>query len=589
MRITLKRKLIAGFAATCLLTLVSSTAAILQVQRMRAIERQINDVRIPSALAAERLKIHIADAAFQYRNYILYGEDPALALKYEGARQKAWSNLFAQLAILQKLGAPEDQDLLRKLNSDIRDGSLRIQEETKSDMVGHGPEARQRAMDRMKAGAGMAAQVAADSAQVSSLSLARLTHDNEALAQAQSTTIVVSIVAGILVALASIVIGWLLSVQILSGIRRVSERIAAVAEGDLTAEPLVSDTHDELGEMATRVNEMQSSLATMIRAVSASAQQVAAAATELSASSEQLRDNAATQRNQSQQIVTAMHEMAATIAEVSANASQAANGAGEARQTAHQGGTVVGETVEAMQKLSAASKATSEQIEQLAARSTEIGKVISVIGEIAEQTNLLALNASIEAARAGDQGRGFAVVAGEVRRLAERTAEATRETGGIIGSMQTEARKAVESIRGELIHVQESTASAVRAGDALQAIIAASEGVTGMVSQIATAANEQSAATEEVNRSMSDISQSIALTTSGTQESANSCAELSRLAAQLEAMVSRFRLGEGALSSSGPSRSATDSQETPGRSKRGMPNAIFSSTPRNTVGSRALG
>jgi len=237
-----------------------------------------------------------------------------------------------------------------------------------------------------------------------------------------------------------------------------------------------------------------------------------------------------------------MHQMASTIAEVSANAAQASIGAGEAKQTAHQGGAVVGETVNAMQKLSSASKATSEQIEHLAARSSEIGKVISVIGEIAEQTNLLALNASIEAARAGEQGRGFAVVAGEVRRLAERTAEATRETGGIIGAMQAEANRAVESIRGELAHVQQSSDSAVRAGDALQAIIAASDGVTGMIAQIATAANQQSAATEEVNRSMGDISRSIDLTTTGTQESANSCAELSQLAAQLQQLVSRFQL-----------------------------------------------
>jgi methyl-accepting chemotaxis protein len=546
---TLKHKLIAGFGTTCLLTMIASMIAIVQVQHMRAVERRINDVRIPSALAAERLRIYIGEVSFQYRNYIIYGEDPVLGAKYEAARQKGWTNVFAQLAILQHLGEPGDQALLRQLESDIRDRSLRIQEETKADVVGHGPEARQRGLDRMKAGAAMAAQVGVDCTQVSALSLERLAHDNDALERAQTTTIVSSSIAGILVAISSIVIGWLLGAQLLAGIRRISERIAGVAQGDLTAAYLDSTTQDELGEMAGRVNEMQSSLAAMIRAVSTSAQQVAAAATQLSVSSEQLRDNAAMQRNQSEQIVTAMHEMAATIGEVSANASQAATGAGEARQTAHQGGTVVGETVEAMQKLSAASKATSEQIEHLATRSSEIGKVISVIGEIAEQTNLLALNASIEAARAGEQGRGFAVVAGEVRRLAERTAEATRETGGIIGSMQTEARRAVDSIRGELTHVQESTESAIRAGNALQAIIAASESVTGMIGQIATAANQQSAATEEVNRSMKDISQSIALTTTGTQESASSCVELSRLAANLQQLVSRFRFEDAAASS----------------------------------------
>jgi methyl-accepting chemotaxis protein len=549
MTFTLKRKLFAGFAASCLLTLLSSTIAVVQVNHMRTIESRINGVRIPSALASERIRVYIGEVSFQYRNYIIYGEDAALGAKYEAARQKGWSNVFAQLAILQKLSGVEDQDLLRKMDGDIRNGSLRIQEETKPDIVGRGPEARQRALDRMKAGAALAAQVQADCAQVSSLSLERLARDNDALARAQSTTIQVSVIAGILVLIAAISIGWLLGAQILSGIRRISERIAGVARGDLTAAPLVASTNDELGQMSTRINEMQSSLSAMIRAVSASAAQVAAAAAQLSASSGQLRDNAAAQRDQSQQIVTSMHQMASTIAEVSANASQAAMGAGEAKQTAHQGGVVVGEAVEAMQKLSAASKATSQQIEQLAARSSEIGKVISVIGEIAEQTNLLALNASIEAARAGEQGRGFAVVAGEVRRLAERTAEATRETGGIIGSMQAEAQKAVDSIRGEMVQVQESAESAARAGDALRAIIAASEGVTGMIGQIATAANQQSAATEEVNRSMGDISRSIDVTTMGTQESAKSCGELSRLAEQLQQLVSRFQVGSGTAAS----------------------------------------
>jgi len=219
-------------------------------------------------------------------------------------------------------------------------------------------------------------------------------------------------------------------------------------------------------------------------------------------------------------------------------------GATEAKQTAHQGGAVVDQTVGAMQSLTTASRATEAQIEELASRSQEIGKIISVIGEIAEQTNLLALNASIEAARAGEQGRGFAVVAGEVRRLAERTAQATRETGELIGSIQAEAHKAVESIQAELAQVNESSESAARAGESLRAIIAASDSVTDMISQIAAAANEQSAATEEVNRSMSEISRSVEMTTTGTHESAKACSELSELAAQLQGVVSEFRLKE---------------------------------------------
>lgn len=545
MHLSLKQKLTAGFGAICLMTLTGSVIVILQIGQIRAVEQRINAVRIPSALSAERLSRYVSDAAFAYRNYILYGGEPELAAKYDRARLDGWNKLFAELAILQKLSTADERSMLTKLETDARDGALKIQEDTRPGLFGHGEEARRASLNRMKDGSGLAAQVQIDCTAIVEHTRQQLQQDNESLTGAERMATVAAVMAGLLTVIGGLLVGWALSHQILGGIGKMTERIARVAHGDLTGEPLVHNVQDEIGATIGRINEMQANLERIIREVSASAEQLAAAATELSVSSEQQMQRVNTQNQQSQQIATAMHEMAATIAEVSANASRATMAATEAKQTAHQGGTVVADTVGTMHNLTAASQSTSTQVEQLAGRSTEIGKVISVISEIAEQTNLLALNASIEAARAGEQGRGFAVVAGEVRRLAERTAQATRETSGLISAIQTESARAAESIRAELVHVDESSESAARAGDALQSIIAASESVGDMISQIAAAANEQAAATEEVNRSMTEITRSVELTTADTRESARASAELSRLSAQMQQLVSQFHLRGG--------------------------------------------
>jgi methyl-accepting chemotaxis protein len=542
MNLSLKQKLLAGFAANCLLTVASSTCIMVQVQHMRAVETEINAVRIPSTLAALRLSRYISDASFAFRNYLLYHTDPVLAAKYEGARQAGWKNLFAQYDILKQLGPAEDQELLEKLDSDIRNGSLKIQADALTDMSDGSDQGMHNALERMKGGSALAAKVQADAVEVTRRVEQRLASDNAALAAAQTSTWIVALVAGLLTAIAGVFTGLILGRQILSGIQKVSSRIGEVAEGDLTGEPLLHSSHDEIGATVENINRMQANLRQMIQSVCASSEQVASAAVELSVSAEQLLKNANRQKGQSHQIVTAMHEMGAAIGEVSQNAARAAQSAVEARQEAHEGGQVVAQTVSAMQNLTDTSRTTSGQIEGLARSSDEIGKVILVIGEIAEQTNLLALNAAIEAARAGEQGRGFAVVAGEVRRLAERTGQATREIGGMITNIQSEAKKAVDSIKAEIVHVNESAESAGRAGASIDGIIRASDSVKDMVNQIATASHQQSAATDEVNRTLNEVAHIIDLSTSGTQDSAKAAAALSQMAADLQGCISQFRL-----------------------------------------------
>jgi methyl-accepting chemotaxis protein len=545
---TLKHKLLSGLALNCLLGVSGSLCIMIQVQHMRTVEKQINQVRIPSALAAVRLSRFISDASFALRNYLLYGADPALATKYERARQAGWENVFKQYAILKQLAPPEDQELLLQLDSDLRNGSLKIQQDALADMNGHGEEGKVNALERMKGGAAKAAKVQADAVQITSGVERRLADDNAELAAAQTTSWITALVAGLLTSLCPVIGGLFLGRQVLGGIAKISHRIEEVAQGNLAGEPLTHRADDEIGSVVRDINTMQDNLRSMIHSVLATATQVAGAAAELSASSEQLKQNTEEQKSQSEQIVVSMQEMSATIAEISSNAASAAGSSHSAREKADEGGKIVGEAVTAMQALTLASRHTSTSIEELSKSSDQIGKVVSVIAEIAEQTNLLALNAAIEAARAGEQGRGFAVVAGEVRRLAERTGKATHEIGEMITNVQNEAKTAVDSIHSEIASGDATAVSAARAGESIEEILAASEKVNGMVNQIAAASHQQSAATDEVNRNLSEIARVIQMSSAGTEDTAKASAELSRLASELQGLVSRFHLSAAAPS-----------------------------------------
>jgi len=542
MSLTLRRKLIGGFAIGIVLTLVSSVVILIQVANIATVQRQIEETRFPSSLAAVKLSRYIADAGFAFRNYLLFGSDPAQAAKYEKARQDAWTNVFAQYDTLAKLSPESDRELLEQLNNDIRNGSMKVQADSLAALNQGGDKARENAFAIIKGGAAKAGRVQADATEINKRVEARLADDNQAMRQAESRARLVAILCGLLTLFISVIVSVTASNSILNGINKIVSRLREVAAGDLSSQALTHDADDEIGSAVHDLNQMQANLRTMIEAVYDAASRVSAAATELSSTSNQLRENADTQKQQSSQIVAAMTEMGASITEVSNHASQAAERAQSARNDAHSSGQIVGQTVDAMEGLTSTSQATSQQIEELASSSLEIGKILSVITEIADQTNLLALNAAIEAARAGEHGRGFAVVAGEVRRLAERTGTATSEINTMITRIQAEAQKAVNSIREEIEHVHQSAESATRAGHSIESVIAASDVMREMVSQIATAASQQNEATEEINHSLHQIAQIIESSANDTVSSAEACADLSRLAAEMQRLVSRFQL-----------------------------------------------
>ena len=313
----------------------------------------------------------------------------------------------------------------------------------------------------------------------------------------------------------------------------------SIASNDLTASVTPKSERDVLG---TSFKTMIDNLTIMIRQLNDNAAELVSAANEIASSSEQMSRGAKDQAEQMIQVSTAVEEMSATIVESSKNAGEATDASRASADTATQGGQIVNDTIQGMQRIASVVRESADSIGKLAHSADQIGEIIGVIDDIADQTNLLALNAAIEAARAGEQGRGFAVVADEVRKLAERTGKATGEITEMIKGIQHETQEAVNSMESGIQEVDKGRELADRAGNSLTEIVNTSQRVMDMIQQIATAAEEQSTAAEQISKNVENVSSITKETAGGAEQSATAAEELNRQAEGLRQMVSRFRL-----------------------------------------------
>ncbi|MDL2272175.1 methyl-accepting chemotaxis protein [Desulfovibrio sp. OttesenSCG-928-I05] len=268
---------------------------------------------------------------------------------------------------------------------------------------------------------------------------------------------------------------------------------------------------------------------------------LSAATEELSAQIEQSSRGTDMQRDRVAQSATAMEEMNSTVMEVARNASIAADGSGRAREKADQGAGIVQESVSAINTVQTDTRELHRNMEELGQQAESIGTIMTVISDIADQTNLLALNAAIEAARAGEAGRGFAVVADEVRKLAEKTMEATKQVGDAIKGIQTGTRQSITAVERTTGNLDTTTDLVQRSGVALAEIVEEVSSTAGQVSSIATAAEEQSAASEEITSSLDEINRMASENAAAMQQSAQAVSELAQQAQELQTLVNNLR------------------------------------------------
>lgn len=366
-------------------------------------------------------------------------------------------------------------------------------------------------------------------------------HKSTVKAISQTTWLIVGICAVML--LVASVINIFTSRSITRPIHNMVERLKDIAqgEGDLTRR-VDANTRDELGELGKWFNTFVDKIHDVISEVVSTTLQVASAANEIAASSDEMSSSMNQQTQQTLQVASAVEEMSSTVAEVAGKSATAARNAEEAGNQARDGGSVVQEMICEMRNISDVVNRAADAINGLGARGEEIGKIIGVINDIADQTNLLALNAAIEAARAGEHGRGFAVVADEVRKLAERTVQATQEVAKSITAIQTETSGAVQQMGEGTERVNQGVTHAEKAGNALEAIVNSSRQVTTMIQSIAAASDQQSAATHEISRSIDTINSVTRHSAEGAQQAATAATQLSEKSEQLRQLVSQFKL-----------------------------------------------
>lgn len=368
----------------------------------------------------------------------------------------------------------------------------------------------------------------------------RLAHQ---LDSAESVGTKTQLAVGIAAAVVGLLLIWATATTITRPILRVADMLKNIAsgEGDLT-QRLVYDRQDEMGELTGWFNKFLDKLQPIIAAVTLSVANTRRTADQASSIASETSTGMQQQFREVDQVATASQEMSATSQDVARNASLAAEAARDVDAAAREGMVTITQTTQAIDQLSAEINSAMGEVEILAENSEQIGAVLDVIRSVAEQTNLLALNAAIEAARAGESGRGFAVVADEVRHLAKRTQDSVSEIHGVIDRLQNGTRNVVLSMQSSHGQASGSVNQVKLAVLALEKISRGIEVISDMNLQIASAAEEQSAVSDEVSRNVATIRDVTEQLTVQSDESARVSSSLNELANQQQQLMASFKV-----------------------------------------------
>lgn len=330
---------------------------------------------------------------------------------------------------------------------------------------------------------------------------------------------------------------------ITSRLKLLLKQIQNIAEGngDLT-QRLSMDSKDEIGAMAQAIDRFVAKLQSLIINVIEISDQLEQSQQRMSENSNRVNEAITQQEGEVERVSSAIADMATAANEIAVNASAASESAMQSDESAKQGLKVVETTRETIGKLSTEMNQANDVIQSLQGNSIEIGSVVDVINGIAEQTNLLALNAAIEAARAGEQGRGFAVVADEVRTLAGRTQQSTTEIQNMIAKLQSISSEAVSVIAQSEKQTEQAVTNVSETGNSLESIAQTTSQINEVNSLVARSSQEQTTVTQALHESISRINSQIKTAAKSTQQADENCADVERMALQLQSELANFKV-----------------------------------------------